>query len=59
MPDLADRIVEEILDDLQDRRGLHGAWDSIGEDIQDEIRHHWTALVRSEIERWNTDPDHA
>ena len=46
-PDLAQRIVAVIERDLNDRRGLH--IDSLSDELQDEIRDHWTELVRAVI----------
>lgn len=47
----ADRIVSLILDDMLGRRGLDGAWDEIDEDIQEEIRATWAAIVHKELSR--------
>jgi len=43
--EVANDIVEAILDDLQDRSGLQNAWDDCDADIQDEIREKWRELV--------------
>ena len=45
MSDTAKRIVDAILADFTDRRGLRQAWDSIDKDIQDEIRSEWESLT--------------
>lgn len=47
----ADKIVAAILDDMLGRRGLDGAWDEIDEDIQEEIRATWAAIVQKELSR--------
>lgn len=41
----AERIVDAILRDLQDRSGIKHAWDEIDADIQDEIRATWLQIV--------------
>lgn len=42
---VAKRIVEEIIFDLSDRRGLSGEWDMIDDDIKKEIKRKWTQIV--------------
>lgn len=44
---LADAIVDDIVKDLTDRRGLNDAWDSIDADIREEIRQLWRQIVKS------------
>jgi trans-2-enoyl-CoA reductase len=39
-------IVEEIIKDLSDRRGLRQEWNQIDEDIQEEIRETWVGIVQ-------------
>jgi len=51
MSALADRIVEAIIRDMTDRRGLRHEWDCIDWDIQKEILDTWRALVQAEIEK--------
>ena len=41
--------VEDIIEDLSDRRGLGHEWGSIDEDIQTEIQAKWTAIVEARI----------
>lgn len=48
-PDLAQRIVEAIEDDFTGRAGM--GWRGIDEDLRDEIRDQWAALVREELGR--------
>ena len=50
-PDLAQRIVAEIERDLRDRRGLRSEWEAIDDEILDEIRDKWAALIRKELGR--------
>lgn len=42
----AKKIVEALVTDLTDRRGLVDAWDSIDQDVQEEIMTKWVDLVR-------------
>ena len=42
----AARIVDAIISDLTDRKGLRHEWDNIDEDIQDEIRSTWIKIVK-------------
>lgn len=37
----AAEIVEAIIEDLTDRKGLRHAWEMIDDDIQEEIRAAW------------------
>ena len=37
--------VNEILQDLQDRRGLRQAWEEIDIDVQNEIRDEWAKII--------------
>ncbi len=41
-----ERVVAEILHDLNDRRGLKHEWQHIDPDVQAEIFAVWTALVK-------------
>ena len=43
--DLAGRIVDDIVKDFTDRRGLRQEWEMIDEDIQEEIREEWKKIV--------------
>lgn len=45
-------IVEAILGDLADQRGLRREWDGIDPDVQAEIRARWEALVVEELKDW-------
>lgn len=46
----AKRIVDAILFDLRDRRGLRQTWDGIDEDIRDEIKASWILRARLILE---------
>jgi hypothetical protein len=43
-----EEIVDAIIEDLTDRRGLKNEWWSIDKDIQDEIRQTWIDIVKGE-----------
>lgn len=43
----SERAAEAIIQDLSDRRGLKHEWHNIREDIQDEIRAEWSALIET------------
>lgn len=43
--EIAERIVDAIIFDLSDRRGLSSEWSCIDDDIRAEIREEWIALV--------------
>ena len=45
------KIVDRILYDLRNRKGLGQAWDQIDEDIQNEIIDEWTYIVDREIKK--------
>ena len=42
-------IVDRILADLTDRRGLRQEWEQIDPDVQDEIKQAWIEIVKEEI----------
>lgn len=41
--------VDAILADLRDRRGLRQAWETLDDEIQDEIIETWREIVSAEI----------
>jgi hypothetical protein len=41
----ASKVVDGIIEDLSDRRGLRQAFESIDSEIQDEIRDSWIEIV--------------
>ena len=43
--EIAEKVTDEILMDLTDRRGLRQEWEQIDPDIQDEIRATWIGLI--------------
>lgn len=45
LEDCAAQIVGEIIADLSDRRGLKHEWNRIDDDVQQEIKESWTAIV--------------
>ena len=50
MSKTAQRIVERIIDDLTDRKGLRHEWDNIDELTQYEIAQEWQRIVDEERE---------
>ena len=44
----AERIVDGIIRDLSDRRGLRHEWDMIDDDIRAEIRDVWIGIVEGD-----------
>jgi len=44
----AEKIVDEIIADITDRRGLKRVWYGIDDDIQSEIRDVWIDIVQVE-----------
>jgi hypothetical protein len=50
MPEeLAHEIVEAIIRDLTDRKGLRQEWDMIDGEIQDEIRAAWADIIKERV----------
>jgi hypothetical protein len=49
MAEVAKTIVNRIISDLTGRSGLENEWDSIDEDIQNEIRETWESIVTEEL----------
>jgi hypothetical protein len=47
---LAEDIVDVILADLTDRRGLRQEWSNIDRGVQDEIRATWAALIQKALD---------
>lgn len=41
----AKKIVEEIIGDLTDRRGLRQEWEQIDTDIQESIKQAWVDII--------------
>jgi len=48
---MAKLIVDDIVDDISDRRGLKSEWYAIDEDIQKEIKDTWKNIVLQYIKR--------
>lgn len=42
-------IIREIEEDIRDRRGLKHEWNAIDEDVKEQIREAWRAIVRKHI----------
>jgi uncharacterized lipoprotein YehR (DUF1307 family) len=47
--DVADKIVEEIIKDLNDRRGLRQEWDMLDEETVAEIKADWKKIALDKI----------
>ena len=45
----ADKAVDEIIDDLTDRKGLRQGWYNMGEDVQEEIKNKWIDIINSKV----------
>lgn len=43
----AKRIIENIIEDISDRKGLGNEWEQIDEEIQEEIKEEWLKIVMS------------
>ncbi|MCK9568810.1 hypothetical protein M0R72_07715 [Candidatus Pacearchaeota archaeon] len=50
MPSKAQMIVDKILDDLTDRRGLRQEWEQVDRETQKEIRAEWRRIIESVLE---------
>ena len=48
--ELAEAVVDKIIDDLTDRKGLGDVWRQIDEVIQSEIKEIWMDLVIEALE---------
>ncbi len=46
MEEIATQIVDAIVIDLTDRRGLKSEWRQIDEDIKTEIQIRWRGIIR-------------
>lgn len=46
----AEEIVDAIIENLTDRKGLRQSWDEIDKDIQGEIRSEWMLIASHAIE---------
>jgi hypothetical protein len=42
-------IIDEIVKDIEDRRGLGDEWNAIDEEIQEEIKNKWLEIIKSNI----------
>ena len=45
----ARKAVDDIVSDLTDRSGLDGGWDSIDDDIQEEIKAEWVKIILRQL----------
>lgn len=44
-PKIATRIVNELLEEMNNRRGFRQNWDAIDEETQCEIKREWRKLI--------------
>jgi hypothetical protein len=47
--EISEGIVSEIIKDISDRRGLSHEWNSIDEDIQEEIKDSWMKIIKKHM----------
>jgi hypothetical protein len=47
------KIVQEIIDDILDRKGLGDEWEQTSPKIQEEIKNKWIEIVKKNIEQNN------
>lgn len=52
--DIATKIVDKIVNDLGDRRGLSNEWDCIDKDVRKEIIQTWTKIVEDNLNQPQT-----
>lgn len=45
--EVAEHIVEKILEDLTDRKGLRQEWEKIDAEVQEEIKFKWVMIVEN------------
>lgn len=50
-PSLATQIVDAIIQDISDRKGLGNEWEAIDEDIQQEIKDEWLNTVNKILKK--------
>lgn len=43
--DKAEQLVDKIIEDFTDRRGLRQAWDDIDADVREDIKNSWLDIV--------------
>jgi len=43
--ELAEHIVDKIIADLRNRKGLRQEWDLIDKEIQEDIKHTWRSII--------------
>ena len=58
IPKVATRIVNELLNDMSDRRGFRQNWEAIDDNIQRDIKNEWRWLAAEVLreELANADP---
>lgn len=46
MDAIENRIIDALIDDIKDRRGLKHEWNQIDADVVEEIRAKWKAILQ-------------
>ena len=52
--DCATETVKQIISDIYDRSGLGNEWSMIDDDVQAEIIEAWTAIIKTQLEKYKT-----
>lgn len=42
-------IIDEIIEDIQDRKGLDNEWENIDKNIQEEIKEEWFKIINKKL----------
>jgi len=42
-------IINEIIEDIQDRKGLDNEWENIDKNIQEEIKEEWFKIINKKL----------
>jgi hypothetical protein len=51
--EIAEQIVNAIIEDLTDRSGLSNEWINIDKEIQQEIKDEWCTIIITKLENYN------
>ena len=52
MSKISSKLIQKIIDDLINRKGLRQEWEQIGPDIQNEIRFVWLNIAEEALEEY-------
>lgn len=47
MDETATKIIDLIISDIEDRKGIGNEWEEIDDDIKEEIRNEWIDIVKN------------